>query len=140
MVKIVGIGGTTNAQSSVEAALRIALDRAEAGGAEVTLFGSDVLVQLPLYGTLASKSSFEAQSLLAAVRSCDGLILASPGYHGSISGLVKNAIDYIEETSQDARVYFDGMPVDCPRTSGLADSHGRSRKGLSRLDHARRMQ
>jgi len=39
------------------------------------------------------------------------VIIASPGYHGTISGLVKNAIDYIEETSRDERVYLDGVSV-----------------------------
>ena len=29
-------------------------------------------------------------------RLADGIILGSPGYHGSISGLVKNALDYAE--------------------------------------------
>lgn len=38
-------------------------------------------------------------------------MLASPGYHGTISGLVKNAIDYLEETAADARPYLDGLPV-----------------------------
>ena len=40
---IVGIGGTPNAQSSTEQALRVALDAAEAGGAPV---------ELPLYPDL----------------------------------------------------------------------------------------
>src|SRR3546814_6783254 len=52
-----------------------------------------------------------SSDLVAAVRDADGLILASPGYHGSISGLVKNAIDYLEETARDRRVYLHGLPV-----------------------------
>ena len=48
---------------------------------------------------------------IEAIRSADGVIIASPGYHGSVSGLVKNAIDYIEETARDERVYLDGLPV-----------------------------
>jgi FMN reductase len=49
--------------------------------------------------------------MVAAVREADGLIIASPGYHGSISGLVKNALDYFEDLSTDARPYFHGRPV-----------------------------
>ena len=37
-----------------------------------------------------------AFSLIEKIRLTDGLILASPGYHGIISGHVKNALDYIK--------------------------------------------
>lgn len=48
---------------------------------------------------------------MAAVREADALVIGSPGYHGGVSGLVKNAIDLLEDTRADQRVYFDGMPV-----------------------------
>ncbi len=38
-------------------------------------------------------------------------MIASPGYHGGVSGLVKNAIDWVEELRADERPYFDGRPV-----------------------------
>jgi FMN reductase len=41
------------------------------------------------------------------------VIFASPGYHGGVSGLVKNAIDLLEDLRADERVYLDGMPVGC---------------------------
>lgn len=106
---IVGIGGTTMADSSTEQALRIALAAAEGDGARVRLFDGAFMARLPHYarGPLTG----EAAALVAAVREAHGLIIASPGYHGSISGLVKNAIDYIEETARDVRVYLDGLPV-----------------------------
>ena len=34
--------------------------------------------------------------------------MASPGYHGAISGLVKNALDYAEDLRDDRRPYLDG--------------------------------
>ena len=46
--------------------------------------------------------------LVEALRKADGVIIASPAYHGGVSGLIKNAIDYIEEMNKDARVYLDG--------------------------------
>ena len=110
-LSIVGIGGTTSSGSSTEQALQIALRSAEAEGAEVTLFDGAFLGALPHYAAGAAERSDEARRLVEAVRGAHGLVFASPGYHGSISGLVKNAIDYIEETSKDARVYLDGLPV-----------------------------
>ncbi len=44
--------------------------------------------------------------------------LGSPGYHGSISGLVKNALDYAEDLRTDARPYFSGRAVGCIATAG----------------------
>ena len=110
-LSIVGIGGTTSPGSSTEQALAIALGAASAEGADVTLFDGAFLASLPHYAVGAAGASAEGQRLVAAVRQAHGLVIASPGYHGSISGLVKNAIDYIEETSKDARVYLDGLPV-----------------------------
>jgi FMN reductase len=111
MIRIVGIGGTTSALSATESALRLALERTRIEGAEIELFGSEALVQLPHYGTAQAKDSPVAKRMIEAVRQADGLLLASPGYHGTISGLVKNAIDYLEDTARDSRVYLDGMPV-----------------------------
>jgi len=108
---ILGLGGTTNPLSSTEQALAIALDAAQSAGAEVELFGAERLCQLPHYLSDPDGLNETGKALVASVRRADGVILSSPGYHGTISGLVKNAIDYIEETSGDARVYLDGLPV-----------------------------
>lgn len=110
-LSIVGIGGTTSPGSSTEQALAIALRAAAGEGAQVTLFDGAFLSALPHYALGVTEGSDEARSLVAAVRGAHGLVIASPGYHGSISGLVKNAIDYVEETSKDDRVYLDGLPV-----------------------------
>jgi 3,4-dihydroxy 2-butanone 4-phosphate synthase/GTP cyclohydrolase II len=44
---------------------------------------------------------------------CDGLIISTPGFHGGPSGLIKNAIDYVEELREDPRAYLDGRAVGC---------------------------
>ena len=108
---IVGIGGTAAADSSTECALVLALAAAEREGVRTKLLGSQTLTSLPHYLTPASRICAHARELLEYVRKADGVIIASPGYHGSISGIVKNAIDYMEDTSKDARVYMDGLPV-----------------------------
>ena len=107
---IVGIGATTKAGSSTERALAFALQRAERSGARTILFGRDTLIDLPHY-EVGRALSASAQHLIAAIREADGLVIAGPGYHGSLSGLVKNAIDYIEEMKSDTRIYLEGMPV-----------------------------
>jgi FMN reductase len=104
---ILGIGGTLRHGSSSERMLRTALDCAEQAGARVVAVTGAEL-DLPHYDPGNARGLAVAQRLIALFRECDGIIIASPGYHGSISGMIKNALDYTEEMRQDERVYFEG--------------------------------
>jgi FMN reductase len=106
---IVGLGGTTRSGSSTERALVAALEAAAHAGAETVLFDAPAL-QLPLYDP-SVRATEEGRRLVEEVRRADGLIIASPGYHGGPSGLIKNALDYLEELREDERPYLDGRAV-----------------------------
>lgn len=108
---IVGIGGTTRAGSSSEKALQIALKAAEAGGAQTRLYGGAFLAKLPVFDPKPGNETPEQLELAAAVKEADGIIISTPGYHGSVSGVIKNALDTLELTRPDGRIYFDGRPV-----------------------------
>lgn len=109
---IVGIGGTTRAGSSTEKALRWVLRDVERRGATTTLLcGGEI--DLPAYAPGPAPIPARASRIVDEVRRADALVLASPGYHGGISGLLKNAIDYLEELKDDERCYLSGMPVGC---------------------------
>lgn len=109
---ILGIGGTTRKGSSSERALLASLAAAERCGAEtVALTGSDLV--LPIYSPEFAERTPEARRLVELLRRCDGLIVASPGYHGSLSGLLKNALDYAEDLRTDDVCYLDGRAVGC---------------------------
>ncbi|VCU69280.1 NADPH azoreductase [Pigmentiphaga humi] len=107
---IVGLGGTTRAGSSSEKALALSLRAAEREGARVAMLAGPEL-EMPMYAPERPERSGAAQRLTALLRRCDGLIIASPSYHGTISGLLKNALDYTEDLSRDERVYFDGCAI-----------------------------
>jgi FMN reductase len=109
--RIIGIGGTVRAGSSTETALQCSLRRAEELGAETRLFGGDFLAKLPPFDPRPADATAEQLELADAVRGADGIIVASPGYHGSISGVVKNALDTLELTAKDEIPYFHGRPV-----------------------------
>jgi FMN reductase len=109
---ILGIGGTTRAGSSSELVLRAALKEIEALGAETEILAGPDMV-LPLYAPENPERDPRAERLIALLRRADGLVIASPGYHGSISGMIKNALDYAEDTAKDARPYLDGRAVGC---------------------------
>jgi FMN reductase len=107
---IVGIGGATKPQSSPEKALRYALSLAEAEGAETELFDGPS-IHLPMYTGATGERPADVRRLLDALRRAHGVILATPCYHGSVSGLLKNALDYVEDMARDPHPYFDGRAV-----------------------------
>jgi FMN reductase len=108
---VVGIGGTTRPVSSTERALGFALRGAEESGARVRLFGGAFLYSLPHYSPDSRELTDAQRELIEAVRDADALLIATPGYHGGISGLVKNALDTLEELRDDERPYLDGRAV-----------------------------
>lgn len=135
---IVGIGGTTRPNSSSERALGKALAHAESLGAETFLLGGAFIAGLPVYNPDLPIMNADVDQLLETVRRCDGLILASPGYHGSISGLVKNAIDTLEGLSKDARPYFDGRAVGLLVSAAGAQACGSTLAAMRTVVHAMR--
>ena len=109
---IVGLGGTLSEASSSERALRHALAAAAGQGARTQLFAARAL-DLPMYSVDRSGRTSAAIALVGALAQADGVIIATPGYHGGISGLVKNALDYIEDLRDHVRPYLDGRAVGC---------------------------
>jgi FMN reductase len=110
---IVGFGGSPRAGSSSGRALATALDAASAGGATTRLFDGAHLARLPIYDPDDPLRTDETLALIEAVRGADGVVIASPGYHGGVSGLVKNALDYLEDLRSDERPYLTGRAVGC---------------------------
>ena len=135
---VVGLGGTTVPGSSTERALQIALRAAEARGAQVQMFDGAFLACLPLYVPRAHQRTVEEAAFVDAVRRADGLLIASPGYHGSLSGLVKNALDLLEETAGDPRIYLSGVPVGLIATAYGPQATGGTIAALRTIVHALR--
>ncbi len=134
---IVGVGGTLRPRSSSGSAMLFCLDHARQQGAEVSAFTGPDLVA-PLYdpGTVDLHENMAA--MVAALRDADGIILASPGYHGGISGAIKNALDYTEEMAGDARCYFDGRAVGCIAAAAGWQASGATLNSLRGIVHALR--
>ena len=144
---VVGIGGTTRAASSTERALAFALRGAQAAGANTRLFGGTFLHSLPHYapqevslggGPEKAQRTDEQLELIEAVRHADALIIATPGYHGGVSGLVKNALDTLEELRTDERPYLDGRAVGCIVTAYGWQAAGSVLTSLRSIVHALR--
>lgn len=108
--RIIGIGGTLRRESTTERAVSEVLAHARDLGAETVLIAGPSL-DMPFYSADAGFRTPEAQRLVEALRSADGVVIGSPGYHGGVSGLIKNALDYAEDLRDDPRPYLDGRAV-----------------------------
>lgn len=106
----VALGGTTRASSTTGRLLARALELAEAKGARTTLLTGEA-IDFPNFEPGSVGGEPGVDRFVAALREADGVIIGSPGYHGTFSGLVKNALDHVELMARDERPYFHGLPV-----------------------------
>ena len=93
--KVLGVAGSIRQGSYSTRSLKIALEYAKKQGAEVRLLDLNRVV-LPLYDPSAPASK-EVEHTTEAIAWADAVILASPDYHGSMSGALKNFLDYFYE-------------------------------------------
>ena len=134
---ILGLGGTTRDQSTSQRALSFCLQEAEALGARTALIAGPDL-DIPMYVPGDETRDAKTSRIVDLLRQCDGLILCAPAYHGSVSGLVKNALDYAQDLSDDTRAYLDGRAVGCIACGGGWQAAGQTLSMLRAITHSLR--
>jgi NAD(P)H-dependent FMN reductase len=95
-ITVAALCGSLRKGSYTASALRIALEGSREFGAE-TKFLDLGDYDLGLHRGLAEacREREDVRRLRAAIKAADGLILGTPEYHGSFSGVLKNAIDFL---------------------------------------------
>ena len=91
-LKILGVASSMRESSYSTRVLKLALGKAEKRGAETKLLDLREL-QLPMYHP-EQNSSPELDKVTEYVKWSDAFVLASPDYHGSMSGVMKNFLDF----------------------------------------------
>jgi FMN reductase len=135
---LVGVGGTTNPGSTTELALATALRAAEQLGVSTKLVAGPTLARLPIYAPEQTERTDAQREFIDAVRAADGLLLATPAYHAGMSGLVKNAIDLLEDLRDDARPYLHDRAVGCIVTAHGWQGAGTTLTSVRTIVHALR--
>jgi chromate reductase, NAD(P)H dehydrogenase (quinone) len=109
--KILAFAGSTRTDSYNKKLIKVAIRGAEAAGAEVTYLDLRDLA-LPLYdGDLEAEHFPESALKLKEIMFAhDGLMISSPEYNSSISGVLKNAIDWASRPRPNEKPLqaFDG--------------------------------
>ena len=134
---IVGLGGTGSPNSSSERLLRNALDQCASKGADTLMFAGPDL-NLPMYAPGEEARDARTLALIDGLRRAQGVIIASPGYHGTVSGLIKNALDYVQDMAKDEAVYFEGRAVGLIATAAGWQATGTTLATLRSITHALR--
>ena len=91
---IVGLGGSLASNSKSRAALQTALEGSASAGANTQLLDIHEL-DLPMYNPEDDEPTAAAAMLIESCHAADGLLWSSPMYQGTISGALKNALDWL---------------------------------------------
>ncbi|WP_255149685.1 NADPH-dependent FMN reductase [Halorarius halobius] len=107
---VVALCGSRRDGSVTRIALRTALDAAADRGATTTLVDLDDYELPPLDPDRPDAG--DAPELRRVVDAADAVVLGTPNYHGSYSGVLKNALDYL------GRDEFEGTTVGLLEVAG----------------------
>jgi NAD(P)H-dependent FMN reductase len=134
-VKILAFAGSTRRESFNKKLVRVAAAGAREAGAEVT-FLDLAEIPLPLFDQdleAAEGLPDNARRLKALMAGHDGFLISSPEYNSSITGVLKNAIDWASrrEEGEKPLVAFAGKAV------ALMSASPGGLGGLRGLVHAR---
>jgi azobenzene reductase len=120
-MKIAIISGSNRRNSSSTRMAKFAGERLKLGGHEVKVW--DLYTDpLPFYDPDEETEANAVVRLAGMVADADAVVLSNPEYHGSVSGVLKNALDFLGSE------HFDGKMVLCVSSAGGA-------VGVSSLQH-----
>jgi FMN reductase len=91
-LNVLGVGSSMREGSFSTATLKIVLDMSKKDGIETRLLDLQK-TQLPMLYSQENETN-EIKQVKDAVKWADAFILATPDYHGSMSGSMKNFLDY----------------------------------------------
>jgi len=92
-LRVLAISGSMTPHSAAKDALHFLLREAEARGAETRLL--DLYeADLPMFRPEDNAANLALKTVRDAVRWADVFVLATPDYHGSMSGALKNFLDH----------------------------------------------
>ena len=136
MFKILGLAGSIRRVSKSKAILRTLAEQAPAD-VEVTVFD---LADIPMYNQdLEEDLPAPVRALRDAVAASDGLIVVSPEYNHGMSGVIKNAIDWVSRPGYASVLVNKGVAIITTSESPLggaraqADLHKMFLSCLSRI-------
>ncbi|MFB7469014.1 NAD(P)H-dependent oxidoreductase [Streptomyces sp. NPDC056224] len=106
---------------------------AEQGATTRVFCGADI--DFPAYRPGLGAAWPDVQDFLDELRRADGVVLVSPTYHGTVSGLLKNAVDYINDLDGPTP-YLEGRAIGCVAVGAGAQGAVSTLATLRTIGHA----
>lgn len=136
-IKVAVISGSLRGESlNTKLALAVAGEIEKSGGVELDVISLKTL-DLPMYDQDVEDAQFpsSAVELKSRLKAADAVLIASPEYNGSISGALKNAIDWASRPRPDEE------PLACfkGKACGLLAASPGAIGGLRGLRHVRQI-
>lgn len=116
---VVGIGGTLRPRSTSRFALERALTAAVAAGATTELLALHE-IDLPMYRPDFPLEAYngDVAHFVDIAQRADAMIWSSAGYHGTLAGVTKNALDFLEFLAHNDPPYLHNRVVGLIATAG----------------------
>ncbi len=92
-LKVLGVGSSMRRDSFSTETLKIILNKVNKNGGEIRLLNL-YSNPLPMYAAEYNEKSSGIKHVVELVNWADAMILATPDYHGSMAGSLKNFLDY----------------------------------------------
>ncbi len=103
-LKVLGLSGEYRLTSKCGMLVNHALRIAESLGAEIHFWDLDVK-PLPLVGEEGCWENANVKEFQKLASECDAFLLSSPEYHGTMSGAMKNTLDWLYSKHVKGKVF-----------------------------------
>jgi NAD(P)H-dependent FMN reductase len=134
--KILAFAGSTRTGSYNKQLIRVAAEGARAAGAEVTLIDLRDFPMALFDEDLERENGLpaSARELKALFCEHEGLLISSPEYNSSITGVLKNALDWVSRTETEDE---PSLLAFCGKTAAIMSASPGGLGGIRGLVHLR---
>ena len=103
-IKIMGISGSYDNDSANSRLIELLFQRCNVLGAETYVWDNKTK-PLPIVGEEGSWDSINVKEFQELASSVDAFVLSSPEFHGTMSGVMKNSLDWLYSKHTSGKVF-----------------------------------
>lgn len=133
---VVLVSGSLRAGSTCDRVASWCAERVTERGASARVFNG-AEIDFPAYRPGLEETHEGVAAFLDELRRADGVVLVSPSYHATVSGLLKNALDFVNDI-QGPLPYLEGRAIGTVAVGAAAEGAVSTLTTLRTIGHALR--